>query len=91
MRINNTYDLLAEAEIIPKPKKLITRDPKQEDELVIAGQTPRKKSAMVKLDLSLLNLPNVTVSEKRILKQDREKKIGRWKVTQEELEVRRLI
>jgi hypothetical protein len=92
MRIKNTYRLMEEASVLPKQKKLIVRnsDPSRADELVIAGRTSARKGAKPKLDLSLLNLPNVKVSERRISKEDQEKQIGRWKVIEEELEVRRL-
>ncbi|KAE9978687.1 hypothetical protein EG328_001359 [Venturia inaequalis] len=85
MRIHDAYDLLNEAQVLPKQKKLIAR---KGDKLVIAGP---KKTAKSKLDLSLLNLPNVTISPKRIKKEDREKQIGRWKVTGEELRARGLL
>lgn len=85
MRINNAYDLLNEAEVLPKQKKLIIREG---DKVVIAST---KKTPKSKLDLSLLNLPNVKVSPTRIRKEDREKEIGRWKVTGEELRARRLL
>ncbi|TID24999.1 putative ribosomal protein l50 mitochondria protein [Venturia nashicola] len=85
MRISNTYDLLNEAAVLPKQKKLIVR---QGEKLVVASQ---KKTANGELDLSLLNLPNVKISSKRIKKEDREKEIGRWKVTDEELRARRLL
>jgi hypothetical protein len=92
MRSKSGYKLMDEAEVLPKPKKLIVRnpDPKQADELVIAGQTRARKTTKPKLDLSLLDLPNVKVSERRISKEDREKQIGRWKVVEEELQFRRL-
>lgn len=85
MGIHNAYDLLNEAGVLPKQKKLIVREG---DKLVIAS---KKKTAKTKLDVSLLNLPNVKVSARRVLKQDREKEIGRWKVTGEELQARRLL
>jgi hypothetical protein len=92
MRIKNAYRLMEEVSVLPKPKKLIVRnlDPNHANELIIAGQTLARKGAKPKLDLSLLNLPNVKVSERRISKEDQEKQIGRWKVIEEELEVRRL-
>lgn len=85
MRIHNAYDLLKEAQALPKQKKLIVR--KQEG-LIIANP---KKTAKSELDLSLLNLPNVTISPKRVKKEDREKQIGRWKVTGKELRARGLL
>lgn len=83
---------MEEVSVLPKPKKLIVRNPdlNHANELIIAGQTLAWKGAKSKLDLSLLNLPNVKVSERRISKEDQEKQIGRWKVIEEELKVRRL-
>lgn len=85
MRISDAYDLLHEAKVLPKQQKLVERKGK---ELVVAGS---KKTAKSELDLSLLDLPNVKVRSKRIRKEDREKEIGRWKVTGEELRARRLL
>ncbi|QDS75628.1 hypothetical protein FKW77_006778 [Venturia effusa] len=85
MRISNAYDLLREAAVLPKQQKLIVRDG---EKLIIASS---KKTAKSKLDLSLLDLPNVKVRSKRPRKEDHEKEIGRWKVTGEELRARRLL
>jgi hypothetical protein len=92
MRIRNGHTLLEAAQSSPKPKKLIVRNAEQEDELIITGQTTGRRGASVrpKLAISLLNLPNVKVSDKRISRVDQEKQIGRWKVIQEELEARSL-
>jgi hypothetical protein len=92
MRIKNASNLLNAAEVLPKPKKLVIRDSKNENELVITGQTTGRRNVNVKpkVDISLLNLPNVKVSDKRITKEDQEKQTGRWKVIEEELAARRL-
>ncbi|KAI9656696.1 MAG: hypothetical protein M1829_000382 [Trizodia sp. TS-e1964] len=52
---------------------------------------PQKLAAKLKENSKIVNLPNLTIFDRRITPIDKEKKIGRWKVVEKELEARELL
>jgi len=46
---------------------------------------PKKTAQKLKISATFDNLPNVSIIDRRVTPIDREKKIGRWKLIEQEL------